>query len=481
VGVLQAAGLDKGQEAPRRGGSAAAPEEEKKRTARRHEKDPALLAWWRRFQRYRDAKRRQPRTPGIWVVYFSLAALPLYGIGQSLIPAEATDRRRHAFWLMSVYVASGLGLLLTTCFLGLRRYLRQRQLKMPAAMTGVWLLTGSLMIAAFIVLGALLPRPSPEVALVDLPWLAASKDRDASRQAMRGRDPGKGEGQGRAEGKGKDDDGGPGKDGQQKGEDAKDSGDTESSSGKGDKEAGKGAGKDGDQEKGAKGKDGSEQRSGGGKKGPDSKEGRQGGERSSSQPSKPDTSFLPAWGQKLAVILKWVVIVIFALVFAFFFIRALLRFLANFTDWAQRLLDSLQRLWQALWSRRKAEAHAGTEAEASQPPRPAPFQSFHDPFLSGRAGKMTVTELVRYSFEALEAWAWERDLPRRAGETPLEFAERLAQEVPALETQVRQLTGYYAGLAYARLALTDECRDSLRQFWLQLTEVAERPLSVAAR
>ena len=35
---------------------------------------------------------------------------------------------------------------------------------------------------------------------------------------------------------------------------------------------------------------------------------------------------------------------------------------------------------------------------------------------------MSPDDLVRYTFEAVQAWAAERDLPRRVGETPLEFA-----------------------------------------------------------
>ena len=35
----------------------------------------------------RDAKRKGPHTPGVWVIYFALAALPLFALGQSLIDA----------------------------------------------------------------------------------------------------------------------------------------------------------------------------------------------------------------------------------------------------------------------------------------------------------------------------------------------------------------------------------------------------------
>ncbi|NOZ40919.1 MAG: hypothetical protein GXP24_11940, partial [Planctomycetes bacterium] len=70
---------------------------------------------------------KTPHTPGLWVLYFSLAALPLFGIGQKWIPAGDVGRRQYAFGLLAVYVAAGLTLLVTTSFLGLRRYLRQRR------------------------------------------------------------------------------------------------------------------------------------------------------------------------------------------------------------------------------------------------------------------------------------------------------------------------------------------------------------------
>ena len=39
-----------------------------------------IVAWWERYQRYRR-EREKKRTLGVWVVYFSLAALPLFGSG----------------------------------------------------------------------------------------------------------------------------------------------------------------------------------------------------------------------------------------------------------------------------------------------------------------------------------------------------------------------------------------------------------------
>jgi len=134
------------------------------------------------WQRYLEHQRR-PHAPGVWVVYFSLAALPLFGIGQWFIPESDVMGRRRAFWLLVIYVAAGIGLLLTTSFLGLRRYLRQRRIEMPTRMANLWLGTGCVMIAALLVLAALLPRPSAEYAISQLPVRLGSPEQHGSRKA----------------------------------------------------------------------------------------------------------------------------------------------------------------------------------------------------------------------------------------------------------------------------------------------------------
>ena len=133
-----------------------------------------------RWQDLLDPPAR-PHTPGVWIVYFSLASLPIFGFGQAFIPASRVAGRRYAFLLLCVYVACGLALLLTTSFLSIRRYLRQRRLEMPLTMVGNWLSTGAVMIVVLLLLAALLPRPSPEFAISEVPWQAKSEQHEASK------------------------------------------------------------------------------------------------------------------------------------------------------------------------------------------------------------------------------------------------------------------------------------------------------------
>src|SRR5205807_4487733 len=128
-----------------------------------------------------------------------------------------------------------------------------------------------------------------------------------------------------------------------------------------------------------------------------------GGSRSST--SNPVGNLLAKLGW-LGTLLKWIVFGAVALVVAFFLLRSGLRFLANFTNWARRLLDALQAWWQGLFGQRGGPG--GAEADtlnADGVYRAVPFSAFHNPFLDGSADRQSPNQLVRYSFEALQAWA----------------------------------------------------------------------------
>ena len=424
----------------------------------------------------KDSPKNTKRKPiGVWVVYFSLAALPIFGLGQALIPAEDAGRRRYVFWLMVVYVGSGLGLLLTTCFLGVRRYLRQRKQPMPPAMAAVWLGSGLGLILLFLIVGALLPRPLGEYQVVSITPLG-SRERDASQYAMRSDEAGKGEGD--PGGKGKDEDkdakDGSGGQGQKGGKEGGKTGKAEGGSKDGNasgssKNGSKGKGKDGKGDDRDKSKASGEGNSrsdsrGDGQKGED--------QRSSPQtnsPRPPDVS-PPSALTGLANVLKWIVLGLLAIAAIVLVVWFALKHLSSAHKWARDLLNALAAFWRSLFGggRQAEEASEQEEVPVEVVERPRPFADFPNPFNDGSAPGRSPEELVRYSFTALEAWANDRDLPRGDDETPLEFAERLGEFVPTVEAEVRQLTGLYARLAYARRRLPDTCRPAIEQFWRRL-------------
>ena len=450
-GVLQAAGFEEGSQ----------PQEEERAEAEEGEPAPAPaekrtpLNWLERYHAYRE-KRRQKRTPGVWVVYFSLAALPIFGLGQAFIPVEAGDRRRYTFWLMAVYVGSGLGLLLTTTFLGLRLYLQRRKLRMPAAMTGVWLTLGGLLIALFLLAGALLPRPRGEYQLFDRDR-AGSKARQASRANVKRGESGEGKGDAK---------------------DAKDGKDQGKEQGQGDKK--------GDQKDGKAGKDAKKDKADKDAKKGSGKPKKDGGDKTDEKDADRDTNSPPraqssSWWKGLAKVLKWVVFGILALVVLFFVVRNFLQFLSNFTSWARDLLDALRRFWESLLGLFGSKKEGAVTEETAEAAHAAvalrPFAAFANPFADGRAEQLSTHELTCYTFAALQAWARERDLGRQSGETPLEFAGRVGEEVPPLESDLQRLAVLYARAVYARGGLPPNSREVLQSFWETLSRTAEQPLS----
>ena len=437
---------------------------------RRYEK--GMQGWYQRWDQWQKARAKKPHTPGLTVVYFSLAALPIFGLGQALIPPEEGARRAYSFWLAAVYVGCGLGLLLTTSFLGLRRYLRQRKLKMPATMTATWMGLGAVLIVAFLVVGALLPRPFSETPAWN-PTRAITQDRKASDYAMNRDSGGKGEGrageqatkgQGDATGKGGEP-GGKGKDGEAK----KGSGEKEGKNGGGDdkKSGGKADGEKGVQAKGEQSKDGKE--SGREAKG-QHKQAAKGG---SNAIERFQTTSVGSALSKVAGVLKWIVFIALGLIVLFVVFRHGLQFLSNFMPWAKNLLASIDAWLKGLFGGKERVADEKPTVAAAEPvDTRVPFSSFSNPFADGTAAGRSPEELVRYSFEALEAWAGDRDVPRRPDETALEFAARLGKDFGWLREDARKLALLVARLVYARGNLPAGTRDALDHFWDRLTSGA---------
>ncbi len=480
VGLLDAAGLDQSKGWEENELEADNPPDKKK-------KKGGWAAWWERFQEYQEQQKKKPKAHGIWVVYFSLAALPLFGIGQSLIPPEDLEKRRWVFWLMGFYVASGLGLLLTTAFLNLRRYLRQRNLPMPTLLTGSWLMVGAILIGALLLIGAFIPRPYPEYSLLPGVSKVTSPDRKPSPWALLKDSAVKGEGtpgegleknENAPQGQGQKGESQPGEG--QKPSSGSNQGDSSSENSQGDPQSGDSSGKGEGNRSGQSGQNqktsssqGKTQKGTENQKETDKENDSEPNQSGSTQQAPSGTQSSPPWIQSIAQILKWIVLALIVLMVLFFLLRSGLNFLANFTFWARGLLNWFQNFWNSLWNwntTKKESQNAGPTSRKTN--RVRPFSWYKDPFLIGTAEQMSTVEVIRYSFQALEAWAREHQLERPGDETPSEFARRLGQEVPELKPVVRKLAKHYVTVAYAPFMLEEECWEDLRQFWLTLGDVA---------
>jgi hypothetical protein len=450
------------------------------------------------WQRYVENQRR-PHAPGVWVVYFSLAALPLFGLGQWFIPESNTAGRVAAFWLLATYVASGLGLLLTTSFLGLRRYLRQRRIEMPTAMTGLWLSTGTTLILALLIVASILPRPSAEYELARLPFTVGSPEQRAAHVAPSS-----------TEGTRDDDDAAAAPADQSDQESPQASGATSDSAQKVANKAG-GQGSKSSSKSNERGVQSSKPDA---PAEPDSNTEKQGSEPNHNEPrpknderpsnfkqspkyqSETDPSGAPKpqddspppdpSGAKSAasppsltsppqlpdvagplsdwvsVIFRWIFYGVLIVVIAV----ACWRYRAELAAAWREFLASLRGLWDALMgNKRPKRAFAAREMPELPPPG---FSSYADPFASGLASQVSTEELVRYSFEAFEAWSAERGCPRQRDRTPHELANEVARQNAFIKNEARLLAELYAHAAYARGRVPEAGRGQLEALWRQM-------------
>jgi len=340
--------------------------------------------------------------PGLWVVYFSIGALPLFGLGQIMLPRDGTGSAHGGFYYLFTYVTAAAGLLLTTSFLGLRRYLRQRYLPMPSAIAVGWVRLG-IGVAIFVLVGALfLPRPGVSAAWSGFSHQVDHRLRQASDYALRLSPHGKGEGR--------------------QGSEAKpDSGNQPPQT----------TAKDGKPEAGS-GQSPTPQPNGDTQK-ETGETGQPGGEGPSS-------------------IFRW---------FKMLFWLAVLA-LAGWWIYRRRVLIwQIARSIYAAVMKFFADLFQGgslvrrpVTAEKTQSPGGRRFASFTNPFLKGENTSWSREQLVLYSYEALQAWAEEHGIKPRPEQTSREFCAELGQSFPDMTTDLQQLSRLYSQAAY-RLAVPE--------------------------
>ena len=481
-GLLSAAGLDadesgdSGQKTAkvnpdREGGGGPQPKASGKSKRKKKPKhDSRVWDWLEKYKSHKDAQRKGGHTPGVWVLYFALAALPLFALGQSLIDANDEDRRRNSFLQMTVYIGSALGLLVTTSLLGVRRYLRQRKAKVPGAMTASWLGLGGLLIAVFLVVGAFLPRPHSEVPWFGIERAGAAK-RNASKHAQLGDSAGDGEGRGGN--KSKAGDGGASgkgdKSGGAKGQDGKGgSGKKNDQPGGNQKGKGQGGSNEGKKDQGSRDPEGSASD-------PDAQDDEKNADGSDRDASSASNSpQLNGALAKIAGVLKWIVFAIVAVIVIFALLFGVLKYLAPFTDWARRWLEGIRAWWANLFGKASRERQRPEQSDAKPlvPVRPPPFSEYSNPFADGTSDRRDPAELIAYTFEASDAWAWDRNVGRDPAETPLEFAHRVGEVFPDHADPFARLANLYTRMAYSALPLPDEALAVLEDIWEQMVHGA---------
>ena len=358
------------------------------------------------------AKAKTPHPPGLWVVYFSLAALPLFGIGEKLLPVDNLAARHSALVYLFVYVAAALGLLLATSFLGLRRYLRQRYLPMPPMIAFGWIRFGT-GVALFVLLGALLlPRPGANEAWLTLRYQIDHQLRQASDYALRFSPHGRGEGR-----------------------------------------TGNEADKSKSKNPTADSPTDSKPESG---KSPDQTQDPNGTPQSQNAPPPPVQS---GSSDSLFHLFKILFLLAVGLLAAWWIYRRR----ALIFQMARSLIAALRQFWQNLFGS-TASAQSVEPAKKSKP-RHQRFAAYQNPFLTGKETVWTPEELIIYSYEALQVWAEEHGVGAQPEQTAREFCAELGERFPEMNAELKPLALLYSRAAYGISLSAGSDLEPVKELW----------------
>ena len=528
-------------------------------------------AWTSRF----FSRKKTANTPGVWVLILSVAALPFFGLGQTMMVNEAT--RQRSFFYFCCYLAAGLALLVTTAMMGLQRYLARRNANMPNTVAIGWVSTGAAMILIILVSAWLLPRPHSEVSFAENPFKVKGKsDLGSSRNSFgnEGKDDGRSGNQdnksNNPSGKGKSDKKGGGRDGSKnkggsgkgKQKSAGKSNSSKSNPSKQGNQSGKNKGqskqggksnqgkkgnqsgsKSNDRSKNSEGAKKSDSNKSNGSKNDSSKnagsqnensKGKQnqsdyqsqnrnqsneqkrmeererqrsqrnksnsGTPRSSQQNnrsnngnSKSDDSdkqgknsrsnqssskqnqssfkmpTLPniAWIFQLVF---WIVVIAVALYFGW-------KYRQQVWEHIQKFIQDLKDFWARLFGKKtpSAEKAIATAGDRQPKVRPKAFREFSNPYQNGNANQLKMAEVVKYTYEALEAWGRERGLKVDPDQTPHEFVIELASLDRSIARSAKKLADFYCSIAFAQDQLDPKIvNNALEELWSHLEQVSNQ-------
>ncbi len=418
-------------------------------------------------------KKKKPQTPGIWLLYYSLAAVPLFGFGQTLLPADDLTARHRTFVYLFCYLAGALGLLITTSFLGLRRYLRQRYVTMPGKIALGWIQTGAIAAVMVLCLALLLPRPGAHEAWRTLRYHVDNQLRRASDYAMRFNPHGSGSGrasdQESPNGKSEDKSGS----GSDSSQNSKDNGNSKGQNGQqpggdaGQGEGGNQAHDTGQGQAGNGGKDGQQQKSPTPKPSQD-----QSGDGQSGASVKPSPNSAPAPSSAFSWlrILFWLVVAA-ALVWVIYRYRAMI-FAMLQSAWAA-IRDFIATLFG--WFKPSPTAHTTAVKKSGV----APFKTFNNPFLTGGAQLWPPEKLIAYSYDGLQSWVLESEAAQGSPQTPREFCRQLGEEMPEAADALEHLAFLYGHVAYGASVPGSYNQEQLRLIWDYMASPRVKPVSKA--
>ena len=191
------------------------------------------------------------------------------------------------------------------------------------------------------------------------------------------------------------------------------------------------------------------------------------GQSQSSPPPRESGSFMSKLGQ----LVKLLILTIAAIAIAWFAVKNRSRILPWFNSFLQELIG----FWNRLFNRKHKPAATATtiaETESRETPGSLPgFRHFQNPFADGTAKQWPPEKVVRYTYEAFEAWSRDQQCSREPEQTVLEFAHSTGKQYQPLASDLLQLATLYSQLAYAGATVSQSAAMTLSGLWDKLTSL----------
>lgn len=186
-----------------------------------------------------------------------------------------------------------------------------------------------------------------------------------------------------------------------------------------------------------------------------------GGGRQSTSPNVPVSGLhFPATG--LAGLLKFVFYGVGLLLIGYL----VWKYRKSLVQAAVDIWRDFRKLLARLFGRHEGPSAVAADAASLQGAvRPRRFSEFRDPFVSGRHQHFSPDELLRYTFEAFEAWARDRGCPRSPDRTPREFVQSTVAPQTRMYEEAQRMVRMYNELAYAGGTISRDAAQGLQVMW----------------
>jgi hypothetical protein len=136
----------------------------------------------------------------------------------------------------------------------------------------------------------------------------------------------------------------------------------------------------------------------------------------------------------------------------------------------QQLLTEWRQFWARLFSQAPVEIAKTPGAELVA--RVKSFAEYPDPFATGQASRTPLAELVRYTFQAFEAWARDRGVGRSEDQTPHEFVRVVAHGDAEVGSVAQPVAELYCQIAYANASPAANAADTLQRLWERMRQAS---------